>query len=194
MLEPAFSLESVPQRIAVQGASGSGKTTLAKEVATTLGIPRLELDSIYHLENWTPLDEDSFRETVRSFASGPQWVTDGNYRVVRDLVWDRADLVVIIHLAKWRVMSRIIRRTIRRAVHQEELWNGNREGLRNLASLKPERNIVLWSWNTHHKYKEIVPNEAREQAKSAQVIVLRSPRDVANFVEQLKILKSDVDV
>jgi len=172
---------SRPRRIVVQGPSGSGKTTLAKSLATSLGYPYLELDSVYHQRNWTPLDVDAFRSVVSKFAEQTDWVTDGNYRAVRDLLWPRADLIVFIDLPKRQVMTRIVRRTIRRAMRHEELWNGNRESLRNLLSRDPERNIVLWSWNTHAVYRESVPNEAREGAPNAEVTVLRSSTAVKDF-------------
>jgi adenylate kinase family enzyme len=170
------------QRVVVQGPSGSGKSTLAKALARSRGIPYLELDSIYHLKDWTALDDDTFRDEVSSFASQPRWVSDGNYRVVRDLLWRRADLIIFIDLPRRQVIARLVRRTLRRALRREELWNGNRESLRNLMSRDPERNIVLWSWNTHARYREVVPDEARADASHAQIRVLRGAREVNDFV------------
>jgi len=169
---------TAPQRIVVQGASGSGKSTLARALALSLGVPYLELDSIYHLENWTALDVDTFREQVSIFAAQPRWVSDGNYRAVRDLLWDRADVILFIDLPRYRVIAQLLRRTIRRGLRREELWNGNRESLRNLISRDPERNVVLWSWNTHARYHEIVPDEARAAAPHAEVKVLHGPKEV----------------
>ncbi|HVA71452.1 MAG TPA: (d)CMP kinase [Acidimicrobiales bacterium] len=176
-----INLSTVPQRIVVQGPSGSGKSTLATALARALGIPYLELDSMYHLPGWTALDEDMFRGKVARFASQPRWVSDGNYRVVRDLLWCRADLIVFIDLPRRQVIARLLRRTIRRALWREELWNGNRESLRNLISRDPERNIVLWSWNTHARYRDTVPDEARADAPHAEVRVLRGAKAVESF-------------
>jgi adenylate kinase family enzyme len=176
---------TVPQRIVVQGPSGSGKSTLATALARALGVPYLELDSLYHLQGWTALDDDTFREEVARFASQSRWVSDGNYRVVRDLLWCRADLIVIIDLPRRQVIARLLRRTIRRALRREELWNGNRESLRNLISRDPERNIVLGSWNTHARYRDSVPDEARADAPRAEVRVLRGARAVDAFFRDL---------
>lgn len=168
----------------MQGASGSGKTTLARELAHVLDVPYLELDSIYHQERWTPLDVDVFRERVASFVQQPRWVSDGNYRAVRHLLWSRADAIVFLDLPRRQVFTRVLRRTIRRGIGRKELWNGNRESLRHLFSLNPERNVVLWSWKTHAAYRDVVPDEARSQAPGAAVTVLRSSPEVASFLQQ----------
>jgi len=37
-------------------------------------------------------------------------------------------------LPRWTVMRRLLARTVRRGIVRRELWNGNRESLRNLFS------------------------------------------------------------
>jgi adenylate kinase family enzyme len=174
-----------PTRIAVHGASGSGKTTLAAELAVRLGVPRTELDGLYHQPGWTRLATDEFRALVAKEVERPGWVVDGNYEQVRDLVWDRAQMIVVIDLPRWRVMGQLVRRTVTRSVVRAELWNGNRESFRNLFSLDDDRNVVLWSWRTHHRFHDEVVAEARAGAPHARVVVLSSRRAVAEFSRQL---------
>jgi adenylate kinase family enzyme len=175
-----------PRRIVVQGASGSGKSTFARELARILDVPYLELDSIYHQENWSALDVDTFRELVDVFSQQSHWVSDGNYSSVRDFLWPRADTILFLDLPRRHVITRLLRRTIRRGVTHEELWNGNRESLRNLVSWDPERNVVLWSWRTHGRYRESVPNEARLRASHAEVTMLRSSAAVASYLQRFR--------
>jgi adenylate kinase family enzyme len=130
------------RRISVVGNSGSGKTTLARALATELGVPHLELDSIHHLPNWQPLDRTVFRNQVDKFIQAPGWVVDGNYSAVRDLVWSRADTVIWLDLPRRRVMRQVIWRTLRRMATKAELWNGNRERWRNLLGPRDESIIV----------------------------------------------------
>ena len=61
---------STSTRFAVQGASGSGKTTLAKTLSDRMGLAHLELDSVYHQRDWTPLDADEFVRRVTEFRTG----------------------------------------------------------------------------------------------------------------------------
>jgi adenylate kinase family enzyme len=181
--DQASAPDTRPSRFVIQGASGSGKTTLAVALAARLNFPHLELDGLFHQPNWTPLELESFRTSVEEFTGQPQWVIDGNYSHVRDIVWSKADVIAFIDLPKSEVMRRIVRRTLRRLLRREELWNGNRESLRNVVSLDPTKNIVLWSWTTHAKYHEQVPGEARAQADHARVVVLRSAQEISAFLE-----------
>jgi hypothetical protein len=50
-------------------------------------------------------------------------------------------------------MWRVMRRTLKRLLTREELWNENRERLRNLLKADPEENIVLWAWTNHSQVR-----------------------------------------
>jgi adenylate kinase family enzyme len=142
------------RRVSLVGVPGSGKTTVGRELATSLGVPFVELDSIFHQPDWHELSREDFRERVADKVAAPRWVVDGNYSAVRDLVWDRADTVVWLDLPRRLVVRRIILRTVRRAVTRERLWNDNREPLANLYRLDPEKNIIRWAWVRHAVYVE----------------------------------------
>lgn len=138
-------------RIHIVGTSGAGKSTIAKNLARELRIRRLELDSIYHQANWTPLPVDEFRSQVAEFIRFESWVIDGNYSTVSDLIDSRATHLVWLDYPRWFVMLRLLRRTLRRTLTRQELWNGNRESLSSLFKRDPHENILLWAWTTHHE-------------------------------------------
>lgn len=172
-------------RIAVHGASGSGKSTLARTLADRLGLERTELDGLFHQPGWTELPTDEFRAEVARAIAGDRWVVEGNYRQVRDLVWARAELVVVLDLPRWTVMRQVLGRTVRRGVARSELWNGNRESLRNLVSTDADRNVVLWSWRTLDHYHAEVPDEVRAGAPHARLVVLRTRDEIARFIDDV---------
>ncbi|MEO1065423.1 MAG: adenylate kinase [Actinomycetota bacterium] len=137
------------------GNSGSGKSTLARRISDAIGVERHELDAIQHQPDWTPIDPPEFLRRVEAIAAGEGWVVDGNYRevVVEGPVWERADTIVWLDLPRRTVMRQVIWRTVSRGMRCQELWNGNRESLRNLLSWDPERSVVRWAWTQHGKYR-----------------------------------------
>ena len=67
----------------------------------------------------------------------------------------RADLLVWLDLPRRVVMARVVRRTLRRRVRREVLWNGNVEPpLRTF--LTDRDHIVRWAWRTHPRTREWV--------------------------------------
>jgi adenylate kinase family enzyme len=174
------------RRVSVVGNSGSGKSRLARALAAQLGAPHVELDAIFHQQNWAPLPVAEFRARVAMSVAAETWVVDGNYRSAQDLVWARADTVVWLDPPRRVVMRQILRRSCRRLLCREELWNGNRENLRNLLTRDPGRNIVLWAWREHAKYHRRHSRAARDPAYSHLTFVrLGSPREARRFLDQL---------
>lgn len=146
---PGLTGDRAVRRVSVVGCSGSGKSHLARRIAARLDAPHLELNSVYHQADWTPLPEAEFLAHVHEFTAGDTWVTDGNYSEVTPAIWARADTVVWLDLPRATVMRQVTVRTLRRVVTREQLWNGNRERFGNLVNRDPEQNIILWSWTRH---------------------------------------------
>jgi adenylate kinase family enzyme len=141
------------RRVSVVGNSGSGKSTLARALAARLGVPHLELDSVYHQPGWQPLPVEEFVARVDAATRGDGWVVDGNYSTVRELVWTRADTVVWLDPPRRTVMRRIVWRTLRRIALRVELWNTNRERWRNLFTRDPNESVIMWAWHRHSTYR-----------------------------------------
>ena len=136
-------------RIQVVGTSGSGKSTLARRLAAQLKVQHLELDSIYHQPGWTPLPDNDFKTRVADFISADDWVIDGNYKRLREVIDQRITHLIWLDYPRWFVMQRLIRRTFWRALSRQVLWNGNRESAKTWFKTDPEENILLWAWKTH---------------------------------------------
>jgi adenylate kinase family enzyme len=157
---------------------------LAGDLARALGTIHVELDSIYHQPGWTPLSDDEFRTRVIAATEPETWVVDGNYSVIQDITWSRADTVVWFDLSFPTVMTRTIRRTVRRVFTREELWNGNKEPFANLWSFDPERSIIAWTATRHRVYRrryraaEIDPRWA-----ALHFVRLRSQAEADAFLE-----------
>jgi adenylate kinase family enzyme len=143
------------QRVSVVGNSGSGKSWLSRRIAERIAVPYVELDEIAHLRGWTSPEPEVLLATVTGVTHTDAWVIDGNYRavVVEGPVWQRADTVVWVDPPRHVVMRQLVLRTAVRFVARQQLWNGNREKLRDVMSWDPDRSIIRWSWTQHHKYQ-----------------------------------------
>ena len=171
------------QRVAVLGSSGSGKTTLAREIADRIDAEHVELDALFNRADWTPTPTPALRRDVAAALDTDRWVVCGNYSTVADLVHGGADTIVWLDLPRWLVISRLIRRSVTRAITREELWNGNRESWRKLSSRDPEQNVILWSWQHHERYRTRYESFATGKFWAhAEVHRLRSRRDVQQFL------------
>ncbi|MGH3172233.1 MAG: AAA family ATPase [Trebonia sp.] len=169
------------------GNSGSGKSTVARQLAQALGISHLELDSVFHQPGWQSLPVPEFRDTVRRLTSTGDWVIDGNYSAVRDIIWERADTVVWFDLPRATVMRQLIWRTLRRAVSREELWNGNREPLQNFYSLDPEKSVISWAWHKHAHYHAQYSAAAADPTNSHITFVrLKNRSDTRRLLESVR--------
>jgi len=155
-------------------------------LARALGVPHVELDSIYHQPGWSPLPDEEFQARVAVVTEPPGWVVDGNYSVVRDIVWDKADTVVWFDLPYVTVMARTVRRTLHRTLTREELWNGNRERLSNLWSLKPDKSIIAWAATRHGVYRRRYDDAAHDPRWSGLHFVrLRSQAQADAFLDEV---------
>lgn len=114
MRDPARSLDGC-DRIVILGRTGSGKTTLARQLAASLDVPHVELDALYFGPGFSRVELPVLRERTAAAVAPERWVTDGNKRAVRDLVWPRADTAVWLDypfaISAWRLGKRAVRRT-----------------------------------------------------------------------------------
>ena len=171
------------RRVAVVGSTGAGKTTLAMQLAQRLGVPHIELDSLYWEAGWRPLPEGELRERVAA-SLGDAWVTDGNYSEVRHLIWGQADTLVWLDmplaLALWRVVSR----TLRRIATRERLWNDNRETVRD--ALLSRDSLVVYLFKSLPRQRRQYPQLLRmPEYAHLHLVHLRSAGAVSRWLASL---------
>ena len=174
-------------RIAVVGTSGSGKTTLAKALATQLALPHIELDAV----NWqagsrdlSRTDPDEFVRRVGFAIVAEAWVVDGNYGLVRDLVWRRVTHLIWLDYDRPVIMYRVICRSFARALLRTEMWAGNRERWSHM--LRPSH-PMRWAWSTWDRRRKDF-SEWIEQKDYAHLVVLRlcRPREAKQLLRDLE--------
>ena len=178
-------------KIALMGCSGSGKSTFAKRLEADLGYPAIELDSYFHQPGWQQMPDSQFKEKVVELLANAEegnggWIVDGNYLSKLDsLVISKADVVLWFNLPKSLVMGRVIKRSLRRAITREELWNGNRESLSNLMRWDPEKSIIRWSWTQYGSYIEKLSALAAALDEGQLWLEIKSDEDLTSALNYL---------
>ena len=172
------------KRVVVIGTSCSGKTTLANQLAQALGQDAIQLDALYWLPEWRPRSEHEFKQLVRDAVAEEEWVLDGNYIRLRDIVWTRATTIVWLNFSFPVVMYRALNRTFRRSIFREPFYSGNRESLRRAFLSKDS--ILLWVlksyWRHRREYPELL---LQNQSKERKVIVVSSPGAAKRFLSEV---------
>jgi adenylate kinase family enzyme len=161
----------------VSTCSGHGKTTLGRQLATVLEVPFVELDALVHGPNWTETPADELHRLLVPTLAGTGWVIDGNYSSkLGGLVLEQADTVVWLDLPVRVWLPRLIRRTVRRLAHREELWNGNRESLRDVIWGRDA--LIPFALRMHRERRHTYP----DLLAPFPTVRLRTQADVDRFV------------
>jgi adenylate kinase family enzyme len=172
-------------RIVVIGVTGSGKTTSAGHVGRLFEMPHIELDALHWNPNWQESSREDFIKKVDAATRSQTWVVDGNYTSkVAHLVWARADTVVWLDFSFRRTLSRLLVRTLRRVLFDEECCNGNQETLKKVFS---KDSIILWAFRSYWRHQREFPEKISDPAHEHLVKVrLRSPKEADQWLEQVK--------
>ncbi len=169
------------QRIVVIGTTGSGKSRLAERLSQRTGLRIIELDALYWGQDWQGVPDELFRHRVEREIRDGGWIVVGNYSQVRDLVWPAADTLVWLDLPFGLVMSRLVRRTVKRIATRENLWgSGNRETVIN--SFFSRNSIIYYAIKTHRRNRRRFSAECGSLPEDKKVVRLKSHREVERFV------------
>jgi adenylate kinase family enzyme len=166
------------RRVAViTSASGNGGTVFSRELAARLDVPFYELDALFWLPGWTETPAEEFRALVQPIVATETWVIDGSYQgKLGDLVLRNADLVVWLDLPMYVWLPRQLRRTLRRIVRREHLWNGNRETVR--SAFFGRDGLLYWSLRWYLPRRRAYP----ERLAPFQSVRLRTKAEVERFL------------
>jgi adenylate kinase family enzyme len=89
------------KKVVIFGNSASGKSTLAKRLCSTEGLAHFDLDTVAWAPSSPPVRkalEDSWSEIEKFLASNAEWVIEGCYSDLIDLVLSDASEVIFMDL------------------------------------------------------------------------------------------------
>lgn len=172
------------QRITVIGVTSSGKTTVARRLSQLLGLPHIELDSLYWNAGWSPTPKEIFRDRVAKALCGDAWVTDGNYREARRYTWGWANTLVWLDYPLSVILWQLAKRTLQRILTKEELWNGNHETWK--GAFFDKESLFLYAIQSQKKHRREYPEAFRiPEYAHLKIIHLKSRRETARWLNEL---------
>jgi adenylate kinase family enzyme len=164
--------------VVLASASGNGKTTFGRALAERLHVPFVELDALVHGPGWVETPDDELRSLVEPILAGEGWVIDGSYqRKLGDLVLRSADTVVWLDLPMRVWLPRLVRRTWRRIRGREQLWNDNRETVRNTVFARD--GLFPYALRSHFRRRRAWP----VALASYNTVRLRTQEEVERWLE-----------
>ena len=174
-------------RIIVIGSTGSGKSTLAEKLAVRLNLRFIELDAIHWLPDWQHVTDDEFRILVEEAIRSDGWVIAGNYGIVRDITWAKAEAVVWLDYSLWTVFWRLWHRTWSRWWTQELLWGTNYERLFPQFKIwSAEDSLFHWLFKTYLRRKREYPLLlARPEYSHLRLFHFHTPQETDHWFDSL---------
>jgi adenylate kinase family enzyme len=163
-------------RITVVGSGGAGKTTFARELARRTGLPVVHLDHLYWRPGWVETPRDEWRAVQEEQLGTDRWIVDGNYSGTFDIRFERADTIIVLAPSKWRCLSRVLRRTL---THHGRCVQA--VGCPEHIDLK----FLKWVWRYQKNSRPLLDIAIREHGAGSRLVVLKSSREVASFLEGL---------
>lgn len=174
---------TVARRISIVGPTGSGKTAIAVELSTCSRLPCIHLDGLRYRDDWNAVPDDELREQVTDIVASDGWIIEGNYAAVRDLMWENADLVIWLDLAKRVILPRLVRRTLHRIVSRQPEPGAPRESWRRVFG---RQSIVLWALRSHSPLRDEYERSTELYGARGTVVVrLRTPSAVSDWISSI---------
>jgi adenylate kinase family enzyme len=175
------------KRIVVIGVTSSGKSTLAEKLANRFDLSCVDLDALHWEPNWQEAPLDVFRVRVERAIQADKWVIAGNYRIVRDLIWPKAEAVIWLDYPFLTVLRQLTRRTFKRWWTQELLWGTNRESLRNHFKLWSQDSLFHWLFKTYWRRKREIPLVlSLPEHQHLKLIHLKHPKETDAWLENVQ--------
>jgi adenylate kinase family enzyme len=174
------------KRLVVVGVTSSGKSTLAEKLAKRFGLAYVELDALNWEPNWQAAPLDVFRARVQNALQAERWIVAGNYHVVRDLVWPKAEAVIWLDYPLLTVLWQLTRRSVKRWWTQELLWGTNREPLWNHLKLWSNESLYHWLFKTYWRRKREYPELlSQPEHRHLELIRFQHPKVTEKWLESL---------
>lgn len=178
-LYPKAECALIMKRILIIGSSGSGKSTLARQLGVQLDLPVIHLDKFFWKPDWVRTPYSEWAHMVDDFIAKDKWILDGNYRNTLDVRLKAADTIIFLDLPPWICTWRAMKRRI---MYYNEARPDMAKGCKEKIFDPYFPKFIKWIWNYPKRAKPQIFRHLNQLPKEKQVIWLRSPKEVNQFL------------
>jgi adenylate kinase family enzyme len=172
--------------VVVVGVTSSGKSSLAEKLAQCCDLNYIELDALHWESNWQAAPLEVFRARVEGATKAERWIVAGNYHIVRDLIWPKAEVIIWLDYPLSIMFWQLTRRSFRRWWTQELLWGTNHELLWTHFKLWSTDSLYHWLFKTYWRRKREYPMLlSQPEYQHLKLIRFTHPRETNAWVENL---------
>lgn len=150
------------RRVLIFGRGGAGKSTASRRLGSLIGLPVIELDTLFWQAGPAPLGPTEWAAVQERTASADAWIMDGDlgpYDVVAPRL-RRADTVLVLDYS----LHRCAWRALRRGRERIDFWVWT----------------VTWRWRYRPRLREAIATYAPE----ADVVAFRCPRQLDRWMNE----------
>lgn len=169
------------RRILVYGVTGSGKTTAAARIGQATGLPWHAVDDLTWQPGWVSVSKDVQRRRIATICEQDEWILDSAYGEWLDVPFARVQLIVGLDYPRWLSLSRLVRRTVARAIDKKPICNGNYQTWRRMIG---RDSIVGWHFQSFARKRarmrawEVDPN-------APDILRFTTPRELDAWIARL---------
>jgi adenylate kinase family enzyme len=131
------------------------------------------LDRLFWQPGWQATGKAEWREIQHGLVADDDWVLDGNYDSSLDIRLAAADTVIFLDFPRRICLTRVMRRTIA---------SRGRDTQAPGCPDKVDAEFLRWIWNYRAESRPKVLAAISEHGKNAEQLILRSPREVREFL------------
>jgi len=165
----------------VYGVTGSGKTTLARRIGEKTGLPWYSVDDLTWDPGWKQVPVEEQRRRIQAICDQECWILDTAYGAWRDIPLARVELIVALDYPRWLSLSRLLSRSIRRAIDKKPICNGNTESFLLMLS----RDSIIWWHFKSFKSKKTRIAQWAANPHGPMIVRCKRPRDANAWLKTL---------
>jgi adenylate kinase family enzyme len=139
------------------------------------------VDDLTWEPGWVQVADDEQRRRMEALCAEDRWILDTAYGKWLDVPLTRVQLIVGLDYPRWISLSRLVRRTLIRAIDRRTICNGNTESFRQMFS---DESIIRWHFRSFARKRARIRAWAADPAAPA-VVRLTSPRQTRRWLASL---------